>query len=120
MARCYRYERPQEGRYREFTQLGVEFLNPKSGTEKACEQVRQDCEKALRALGIPDSELSWNLLAKRGLGYYLGGSGLEASCSSLGAQSQVAGGGAYAEGAGFAIGSERAVLAMSKANTIAS
>src|SRR3989304_2327738 len=26
--RCFRYERPQAGRYREFTQLGVEILNP--------------------------------------------------------------------------------------------
>src|SRR5260221_8437100 len=27
VARCYRYERPQRGRYREFTQVGVELLN---------------------------------------------------------------------------------------------
>lgn len=27
VARCYRYERPQKGRYREFTQVGVELLN---------------------------------------------------------------------------------------------
>ncbi len=28
VARCYRYERPQAGRYREFTQLGLEILGP--------------------------------------------------------------------------------------------
>ena len=28
IARCYRYERPQAGRYREFTQLGFELLSP--------------------------------------------------------------------------------------------
>ena len=27
IARCYRYERPQAGRYREFTQLGFELLS---------------------------------------------------------------------------------------------
>src|SRR5579864_1092523 len=25
---CWRYEKPQAGRYREFTQFGVEYLNP--------------------------------------------------------------------------------------------
>ncbi|WP_236002075.1 ATP phosphoribosyltransferase regulatory subunit [Paraburkholderia elongata] len=28
VARCYRYERPQAGRYREFSQLGFEYLCP--------------------------------------------------------------------------------------------
>lgn len=28
--RCWRYERPQEGRYREFFQFGVEVINPSS------------------------------------------------------------------------------------------
>ena len=28
--RCWRYERPQEGRYREFFQFGVEIVNPSS------------------------------------------------------------------------------------------
>jgi histidyl-tRNA synthetase len=26
VSRCYRYERPQAGRYREFTQFGIELL----------------------------------------------------------------------------------------------
>ena len=58
--------------------------------------------------------LEWDGLAKRGLGYYLGGSGFEAACPLLGAQRQLAGGGAYAEGAGFAIGLERALLAQAR------
>jgi len=29
VARCYRYERPQDGRYREFTQVGIELLGGK-------------------------------------------------------------------------------------------
>jgi len=50
--------------------------------------------------------------AKRGLSYYLNGEGFEIRCSELGAQQQVAGGGAYREGAGFGIGAERLLLAM--------
>ena len=111
VARCYRYERPQEGRYREFTQLGVEILNPKGGAEKAVEEALNVCKKALEGIGVPSEALEWDTLAKRGLGYYLGGSGFEAACGALGAQRQLAGGGAYAEGAGFAIGLERALLA---------
>ena len=111
VARCYRYERPQEGRYREFTQLGVEILNPKGGPEQASMEAMEVCKKALESIGVSESILEWDGLAKRGLGYYLGGSGFEASCPLLGAQRQLAGGGAYAEGAGFAIGMERALLA---------
>ena len=50
--------------------------------------------------------------AKRGLSYYLNGQGFEIRCNELGAQQQVAGGGAYREGAGFGLGAERLLLAM--------
>jgi histidyl-tRNA synthetase len=43
---------------------------------------------------------------------YLDGQGFELRCLELGAQQQVAGGGAYREGAGFAIGAERLLLAL--------
>jgi histidyl-tRNA synthetase len=33
--RCYRYDRPQQGRYREFTQVGVELLGGTSPDDKA-------------------------------------------------------------------------------------
>jgi histidyl-tRNA synthetase len=112
IARCYRYERPQAGRYREFTQLGAEILNPRSGSAAAVAQARSDCEAALLSIGIDPASLAWNGAAKRGLGYYLNGEGFEARCDKLGAQSQLVGGGAYDEGAGFAIGLDRALLAM--------
>ena len=47
---------------------------------------------------------------KRGLGYYVE-DGFEAECEALGAQKQVAGGGRYAEGIGWAIGVDRIMLA---------
>ncbi|WP_244140608.1 hypothetical protein [Burkholderia sp. BCC1047] len=50
--------------------------------------------------------------ARRGLSYYLNGRGFEIRCTELGAQQQVVGGGAYQEGAGFGIGAERLLLAM--------
>jgi len=107
VARCYRYERPQAGRYREFSQLGFEYLgpNPRSAAERSQEI----------AVGFLDSlGLRYELddAAKRGLSYYLGGQGFEIRCAELGAQQQVLGGGAYREGAGFAIGAERLLLAM--------
>lgn len=116
ITRCYRYERPQEGRYREFTQLGVEILNPKAGTLAARNQAFEDSKKALIALGINPDDLEWDGAAKRGLGYYLEGEGFEARSLSLGGQKQLVGGGAYAEGAGFAIGLERALLARKRAS----
>jgi histidyl-tRNA synthetase len=114
VARCYRYERPQEGRYREFTQLGAEILNPKAGPQEASAQAMLDCQAALRALGVDPGSLQWDAQAKRGLGYYLQGQGFEARCESLGASKQLAGGGPYAEGAGFAIGLDRALMAASR------
>lgn len=107
VARCYRYERPQAGRYREFTQLGFEMLGP--SPEEALLRSQVICTGFLDALGLA-YELS--LSVKRGLSYYLGGNGFEVRCPGLGAQQQVVGGGAYREGAGFGIGLERLVLAL--------
>ena len=114
VARCYRYERPQAGRYREFTQLGVEILNPKNGPKKASDESLIAAKLAMQALGVNPESMEWNGLASRGLGYYLDGLGFEGRAPQLSAQAQVVGGGAYAEGAGFAIGLERALLARSK------
>ncbi len=50
--------------------------------------------------------------ARRGLSYYLNGRGFEIRCTELGAQQQVVGGGTYQQGAGFGIGAERLLLAM--------
>ncbi|KAA8698061.1 ATP phosphoribosyltransferase regulatory subunit [Pseudomonas caricapapayae] len=107
VARCYRYERPQAGRYREFTQLGLEILGP--SPQQALQRSQAICTGFLDSLGL-DYEL--NTAVKRGLSYYLNGNGFEVRCSRLGAQQQVVGGGAYREGAGFGIGLERLVLAL--------
>lgn len=106
VARCYRYERPQAGRYREFTQLGLEILS--SSPAQALQRSQAICTGFLDSLGL---EYELNLAVKRGLSYYLEGNGFEVRCPALGAQQQVVGGGAYREGAGFGIGLERLVLA---------
>jgi histidyl-tRNA synthetase len=101
-ARCYRYERPQLGRYREFTQFGVEMLGKPDKDE-----VVALLKKCLDAFGL---EYRFVPSVKRGLTYYVE-DGFEVECDSLGAQKQVAGGGAYAEGIGWAIGVDRLRLA---------
>lgn len=106
VARCYRYERPQAGRYREFTQVGVELLGgtrPDDGRE-----VEDLLVRVLDGLGV-EYELARDVA--RGLDYYIEG-GFEARCPRLGAQKQIAGGGRYAEGVGWAIGLDRLLLAL--------
>jgi histidyl-tRNA synthetase len=107
--RCYRYERPQAGRYREFTQFGVEMLGPNpEAYEKECTEV------LMRALFASELEgYDVNTDAVRGLSYY-SRNGFEVSVDRLGAQKQIAGGGVYAEGCGWAIGVDRLVLALSQ------
>lgn len=106
--RCYRYERPQAGRYREFTQFGVELLGDTG--EAGDTEVKDLLRSCLDAVGV---EYGFSDAVKRGLTYYLEG-GFEAECPKLGAQKQVAGGGRYAEGVGWAIGVDRLMLALSK------
>lgn len=105
VARCYRYDRPQAGRYREFTQLGVEMFGGKPPRD------REEVE-ALLVRCLDDTGVTYALdrTVKRGLAYYVE-DGFEARCESLGAQKQLAGGGRYAEGIGWAIGLDRLVLA---------
>jgi histidyl-tRNA synthetase len=106
VARCYRYERPQRGRYREFTQVGVELLNGTAPDD------RQEVEDLLRrALDVTQVPYVLDREVKRGLGYYIE-DGFEARSPQLGAQQQIAGGGRYAEGIGWAIGLDRLLLAL--------
>lgn len=106
VARCYRYERPQKGRYREFTQIGVEVLGgDPQATLPAARQLLRD---ALDSLGL---EYELRDAVRRGLGYYTD-LGFEVECERLGAQKQVAGGGPYTGGVGWAIGLERLLLAL--------
>jgi histidyl-tRNA synthetase len=100
--RCWRYEKMQYLRYREFFQFGVEWLNP-SNPEKAREELIQLAQELVR-LKTDIGELTDNI--KRGLSYYVGG-GFEISVPTLGAQKQVVGGGTYKEGIGFAVGFDR-------------
>ena len=57
-----------------------------------------------------DVEYELKESVKRGLAYYVE-DGFEVEVSTLGAQKQIAGGGCYAEGIGWAVGLERLLLA---------
>jgi len=103
--RCYRYERPQMGRYREFTQFGIEMLGSKDSSY--AKDLLQNC------LNNFDIDYEYSDLVKRGLTYYVE-DGFECSVSNLGSQSQIAGGGTYKEGCGWAIGIDRLVLTIMK------
>ena len=102
--RCWRYERPQAGRYREFTQFGVEVLNP---SEDWTNHLTALASTMVRAWA-PDAVLTGSV--KRGLAYYTE-DGFEVSVPSLGTQKQVVGGGRYDHGIGFALGVDRLMLA---------
>lgn len=102
--RCWRYENPQEGRYREFFQFGMEVINPTSTNVKA-ELI--EIAKQMVSLKTPKFDVAETV--KRGLDYYTE-DGFEISVSKLGAQKQVVGGGAYKQGIGFAIGFDRLML----------
>lgn len=106
VTRCYRYERPAPGRYREFTQFGIEILGPRDQEAEARTLLRT-CLDAL------DVDYRWNDGVARGLSYYTRG-GFEAAVPVLGAQQQIAGGGSYAQGCGWAIGIDRLTLAKLK------
>lgn len=104
ISRCYRYERPQEGRYREFYQFGVEILGDSSGKDNLWAR-----ELLLKCLSNFDLDFKMNSSVKRGLDYYTE-EGFEVECANLGAQKQIAGGGRYDCGIGFAIGIDRLIL----------
>lgn len=101
VAECFRGEKPQSGRYRQFTQLGVEILNPTKEHELldlAQTLVEFITEKYYTQVGV-----------KRGLDYYKEGKGFEITCEELGSSKQVCGGGEYDGGVGFAIGVDRLI-----------
>ena len=101
---CFRGEKPQKGRYRQFTQLGVEIINPTK------DYVMELAYLASKLIMIKTDNLSnqqINFAVTRGLDYYKGGEGFEIEIDSLGAQKQVCGGGEYDGGVGFAIGIDR-------------
>lgn len=105
VSRCYRYERPQAGRYREFTQFGVELLGDEPDGKNIVVDILKNCLNL-----FPTLNYEFKDSIKRGLTYYVE-DGFEVECSDLGAQKQIAGGGRYTEGIGWAIGVDRLLLA---------
>jgi histidyl-tRNA synthetase len=97
--RCYRYDRPQRGRWREFWQFGIEEMP--AITSPA--ELRNLLALCLDQLGLKNWE--WRLEVERGQAYYTQ-KGFEVWAGGL----QVAGGGPYAEGQGWAIGLDRLLL----------
>lgn len=111
VAECFRGEKPQSGRYRQFTQLGVEVINPTkyfniSGF--ATDLIMSFLDK--KPLEWIFKNIIVNRNAKRGLDYYKNGQGFEITCESLGSSKQICGGGEYDGGVGFAIGIDRLML----------
>lgn len=103
LATCWRYERPQAGRYREFLQFGVEVLNPRQNPREELVALAESMVKMFT------DRYEVNNAVKRGLAYYVE-DGFEISCPQLGAQKQVCGGGSYQQGCGFAFGVDRLML----------
>ncbi len=104
---CFRGENPQAGRYRQFTQLGIEIINPESYDffNGYCAGLAMNI---LSKIGIENCDLTIGV--KRGLDYYKEGKGFEITNDSLGAQKQICGGGEYVGGTGFAFGIDRLLL----------
>lgn len=101
--RCWRYEQPQVGRYREFFQFGMEVINPSSDWKEKMISISE------RMVSIRTKDYLVAKSVKRGLDYYTS-DGFEISVNKLGAQKQVVGGGAYRQGIGFAVGFDRLML----------
>ncbi len=100
IAECFRGEKPQAGRYRQFTQLGVEIINPTKNYNSYLQ--------SLSLILIPNTlDITLNENVTRGLDYYKEGKGFEISCDTLGSSKQICGGGEYEGGFGFAIGIDR-------------
>lgn len=99
---CFRGEKPQAGRFRQFTQFGVEILNPTQDyTDYLIELALSFCKI------FKTAEYSVSREVTRGLDYYKEGKGFEIVCEALGSSKQVCGGGTYNGGIGFAVGVDR-------------
>lgn len=73
VAECFRGEKPQNGRYRQFTQLGVEILNP----TKEYVRLYRLAESLISKITL---NFETTLNVARGLDYYKEGKGFEISC----------------------------------------
>lgn len=101
---CFRGEKPQAGRYRQFTQLGVELINPSKKEDGWLLQ-----SLAVQLICQVRTDIKVNLDVTRGLDYYKEGKGFEITCEALGSSKQICGGGEYDGGIGFAIGIDRLI-----------
>lgn len=99
---CFRGESPQMGRYKQFTQFGVEIINP---SKDYLEELINDASELIKCFGIEGFEINRSVV--RGLDYYKEGKGFEISYDKLGSSKQICGGGEYEGGIGFAIGVDR-------------
>ena len=99
---CFRGEAPQAGRYRQFTQFGIEIINP---SKDYLDELINIASELIRCFGIEGFEISRNVT--RGLDYYKDGKGFEITYDKLGSSKQICGGGEYDGGIGFAIGVDR-------------
>lgn len=97
VAECFRGEKPQNSRYRQFTQLGIEILNP---------TIKPQSVTALAGdlLNYNPSEYNLVLNNIRGLDYY---KDFTFEIEHIGSQLSVCGGGSYENGIGFAVGVDR-------------
>jgi len=101
VSECFRGEKPQYGRFREFTQLGVEIINPTKNYDTFI--------KSIALSMLKDYDIELNEEVSRGLDYYKDGKGFEITCDALGSSKQIVGGGEYDGGIGFAIGIDRLI-----------
>lgn len=95
---CFRGEKPQRGRYRQFTQFGIEILNP---TGLNIDYLGDIALTLLSKCGLKDIGIDYDVV--RGLDYYKDGRGFEIRYKD----SQLVGGGEYDGGVGFALGIDR-------------
>lgn len=98
---CFRGERPQNLRYRQFTQFGVEVLNPSK------DYLTEMIEISTKLVELCTDKYEISIGVERGLDYYDDGKGFQISCDKLGTAKQVVGGGSYKGGCGFAVGVDR-------------
>lgn len=103
---CFRGEKPQAGRYRQFTQLGVEIINP---SDKKIDYNYEMQALAFQLICKVRTDIKVNADVTRGLDYYKNGKGFEITCEALGSSKQICGGGEYDGGIGFAIGIDRLI-----------
>lgn len=101
---CFRGENPQAGRYRQFTQFGVEIINP---TQDYLVGLVVLAKNLMVFFDINVDDVKVNTDVTRGLDYYKGGKGFELTYDKLGSSKQICGGGEYEGGIGFAMGVDR-------------